>query len=120
VGKILFLDTETGSIEPEEGSVLQLAFVVYDPENPGDLSNTFVAGLKWNTYHVQAKALEINRINLVEHHANALSIGQFCTDFLHFLRAPNLGEKITLGGHNTHFDMKQLMFGSILKKYQLF
>ncbi len=113
MSRILFLDTETGLIDPLPGSVLELAFVVYDPGITEEEPQTFHARLKWPVYQVSAKALEINRINLVDHDKWGVTPVQFCKDLHKWVceHVINVEQpKITLGGHNTHFDMRQLMF----------
>jgi hypothetical protein len=95
-----------------------LAFLNYDSKNPDDLKQTFLADIKWPVYQVAAKALEINKINLVEHDKTAMSPVDFCLRLQEKLMSLypdiNVDEKgsprICIGGHNTHFDRRQLDF----------
>jgi DNA polymerase III epsilon subunit-like protein len=104
--KILFIDTETGGIDPASNSLLSLALVVWK-ENKAQAALEIL--INDGLLNVTEKALAINGIDLAEHQKKALSperaIRQLDT-FLdtHFAK----GEKITLAGHNINFDINFL------------
>jgi len=104
--KILFIDTETGGIDPASHSLLSLALVVWKEL---EVRASIEILVNDGVLNVTEKALEINGINLGEHKKKAVSpvlaLQQF-DQFLdiHFSR----DEKIILGGHNINFDVNFL------------
>jgi DNA polymerase III subunit epsilon len=104
--KILFIDTETGGVDPANHSLLSLALVVW---KEGEVRESIEILINDGVLNVTEKALEINGINLSEHKKKAVSpdlalqqFGQFLD--IHFSR----DEKIILGGHNINFDVNFL------------
>ena len=104
--KILFIDTETGGIDPASHSLLSLALVVWKEL---EVRASIEILVNDGVLNVTEKALEINGINLSEHKKKAVSpvlalqqVDQFLD--LHFSR----DEKIILGGHNINFDVNFL------------
>src|SRR5882757_3710344 len=104
--KILFIDTETGGIDPASHSLLSLALVVWKEM---DARASIEILVNDGVLNVTEKALEINGINLGEHKKKAVSpvlalqqLDQFLD--IHFSR----DEKIILGGHNINFDVNFL------------
>lgn len=111
--KILFIDTETGGIDPTNHSLLSMAFVVWEESKIIDSSEILVND---GELKVTKEALEINGIDLEEHKTKALTPElaiQKMDDFFNIHFSPN--EKITLAGHNINFDVNFIMF--FLKKY---
>ncbi|HMI01342.1 MAG TPA: 3'-5' exonuclease [Pedobacter sp.] len=104
--KILFIDTETGGIDPASHSLLSLALVVWKEL---EVRASIEILVNDGVLNVTEKALEINGINLSEHKKKAVSpvlVLQQLDQFLdiHFSR----DEKIILGGHNINFDVNFL------------
>ena len=104
--KILFIDTETGGIDPANHSLLSLALVVWKEL---DVRASIEILVNDGVLNVTEKALEINGINLSDHKKKAVSpvlalqqLDQFLD--IHFSR----DEKIILGGHNINFDVNFL------------
>ena len=104
--KILFIDTETGGIDPASHSLLSLALVVWKEL---EVRASIEILVNDGVLNVTEKALEINGINLGEHKKKAVSpvlalqqLDQFLD--IHFSR----DEKIILGGHNINFDVNFL------------
>ncbi|MBS1602388.1 MAG: 3'-5' exonuclease [Bacteroidetes bacterium] len=106
--KLLFIDTETGGIDPASNSLLSLGLVVWkELEVEASLEILIDDGI----LNVTAKAIEVNRIDLSEHRKKAVSpveairqMDRFIND--HFPK----DEKIVLGGHNISFDVNFLNF----------
>ena len=99
----LFVDTETGGLNPEVHSLLTATFTVTDK----DLRplGTLNLKIKHDTYVVTAEALRINKINLIEHDkvATPIPTAQILLDNFIF----NYGQKnnrLMLAGHNPGFD----------------
>jgi DNA polymerase-3 subunit epsilon len=101
--KILFLDTETGGINPFKNSLLSIAFVVWSDFKIIDYIEVLIND---GILDVTKEALEINKINLTEHVKIAKSPDLVIKEILDFLmRNFSGGEKITLAGHNINFDV---------------
>lgn len=103
---LLFTDTETGGLDPQHTHILTAAFAVYDYEAKKVL-NTLEFGVRQDPYHVNAGALNVNKIDLVKHYATA-SLPSQCVTMLVDFAAPYFTGKITLAGHNTKFDIGYL------------
>jgi DNA polymerase-3 subunit epsilon len=107
MARLLVIDTETGGIDPESHSILSLGGVIWDD---GILTEQFEILIAERTLCVTPQALEINRIDLVEHCRHGASPAQAMTRLKEFL-AVNFGQelrsqqKISLAGHNIHFDI---------------
>lgn len=101
--KILFIDTETGGLDPTLHSLLSIAFVVWQDFKIID-SKEFL--INDGILNVTPEALVINGINIDEHKKYSVSpevtikgIDSFLS--IHFGET----EKISLGGHNINFDV---------------
>lgn len=62
--RLLFVDTETGGLDPTKHSLLQIGLVCYDSEAREILAQKKI-NVKHDEYVVTAKAMQINGINLV-------------------------------------------------------
>lgn len=104
--KILFIDTETGGIDPANNSLLSLALVVWKGSEIGESKEILIND---GVLNVTAKALEINGIDLDEHKKKAVTPAIAIEEFDNFLKEHfQDDEKIMLGGHNITFDVNFL------------
>lgn len=110
--RLLFIDTETGGLDPEKHSLLSLALVVWeDREIMGSQEFLINDGI----LSVTQEALAINRIDIGMHRQSAISPPQAVEQMFAFTGKHFPPEhKITLAGHNVHFDTRFL--GTFLKK----
>ena len=100
--KVLFIDTETGGRDPGKHSLLSVALVIWEDMKIIDSLEILIND---GILSVTKEALEINRIDLEEHKKNAISSLEAIRRIKVFTGkhfAPR--EKITLAGHNVHFD----------------
>src|SRR6267142_1114812 len=103
---ILFIDTETGGIQPGKNSLLSLALVVWKQSKI--IASTEIL-INDGILDVTEKALEINGIDLEEHKKKAVSPAVALQQFDNFIKANfPTDEKIVLGGHNITFDVNFL------------
>jgi DNA polymerase III epsilon subunit-like protein len=103
---ILFIDTETGGIQPGKNSLLSLALVVWK-ESMIKASTEIL--INDGILDVTEKALEINGIDLEEHKKIAVTPAVAIKQFDDFIKANfPTDEKIVLGGHNITFDVNFL------------
>jgi DNA polymerase III epsilon subunit-like protein len=107
MSKLLVLDTETGGVDPDRHSLLSIGAVVWEDGRQGAELEVLVAE---PDFIVTARAMEINRIDLVAHSrqavapADALAIlTRFVVD--QFRQELASGEKVVLAGHNIGFDV---------------
>jgi len=100
---LLFLDTETGGLDPRKHSLLSLGLVVGDGPR---LLNSLEILVRHEPYVVSAGGMAVNRINLVEHSAAALEPAMALTVLEVFLdqHFPHRCKPIILAGHNVGFD----------------
>lgn len=104
--KIVFIDTETGGLNPAENSLLSLALVVWQEYRILDTREILIND---GVLNVTESALKINGIDVTEHRVHALPPAQAIQEldlFLNLHFSPD--EKITLGGHNINFDVNFL------------
>jgi len=106
--KILFIDTETGGIDPLESSLLSIGLVVWCENEILDSKELF---LNDGRLKVTKEALKVNKINIETHRKKALPSQQVITELIAFLRKHfDFNESITLAGHNVNFDVNFLKF----------
>ena len=104
--KILFIDTETGGLDPNSHSLLSLGMVVWD--------NYFITSSKEifindGILNATEEALNINKIDLDFHKLVAISPKEAIEQIKTFIQENfNSDEKVTLAGHNINFDVNFL------------
>ena len=99
----LFLDTETGGLDPRSHSLLSLGLVVGDGPR---IVNSLEILVKHEPYVVSGGGMKVNRIDLVRHSESALAPGVAMTVLDVFLdqHFPHRCQPIILAGHNVGFD----------------
>lgn len=108
IERIVVVDTETGGLDPKEHSLLSIGLVILDVYNTTvEVGNTLEVILKHDTYKVTGEALNVNKINILEHHNKAVSPDEALNQIVKFLvdNGFNQDNKATLAGHNVKFDI---------------
>ena len=110
---LLFIDTETGGLDPASHSLLSVGLVVGDGSK---VLNSLEILIRHEPYVVSAGGMAVNRIDLVRHSAAALEPKMALTVLDVFLdqHFPHLCKPITLAGHNVGFD--QAFLGAFLAR----
>lgn len=104
--RLLFIDTETGGLDPDKHSLLSLAMVVWEDMEIIDSQELLLNDGKLS---VTAEALSINKIDIEKHKQSALSPSQAIEKLFLFVDKHFPGQrKITLAGHNVQFDVNFL------------
>lgn len=114
--KILFIDTETGGLDPGKHSILSLGLVLWREGEIGASTEIFI-----NDGHLIAtkEALEINRIDLDQHRKTALSPEEAIQQMIRFIKRNfDTSEKITIAGHNISFDISFVRYLLESKSYR--
>jgi DNA polymerase III epsilon subunit-like protein len=108
---LLFLDTETGGLDPRSHSLLSLGLVV--GEGPR-VVNSLEILVRHEPYVVSAGGMGVNRIDLVRHSEAALDPPMALAVLEVFLdqHFPHRCQPIVLAGHNVAFD--QAFLGAFL------
>jgi DNA polymerase-3 subunit epsilon len=100
--RLLFIDTETGGLDPGKHSLLSLAMVAWEDSQIIDSTEILVND---GILSVTAEALSVNRIDIEKHKQSALPPTLAMDEILSFIGKYFPGQgKITLAGHNVHFD----------------
>lgn len=99
--KILVIDTETGGLDAKKHSLLTIGLAVYED---GKIIAEQEYFLKHKDYVVNAKALEINHINLISHDSIAIESKIIIDDIKRFLLSNFGTDKPVIAGHNVEFD----------------
>ena len=98
----LFLDTETGGLDPRSHSLLSLGLVVGDAAGVRDSAEILI---QHEPYVVTGGGMKVNRIDLAKHHEAALPPAAALGALDEFIRAHFPAEaRVTLVGHNIGFD----------------
>lgn len=112
MNRILFIDTETGGVNPNKHSLLSVGLVVWDASEGIVYSNEMF--IKSKEYVVTNTAQRINHFNPKTHDENSIEPKEF------FALIEKINKQyfqefkgIPLGGHNTQFDI-----GFIRKLYE--
>lgn len=112
--KLLFIDTETGGLEPNKHSLLSLGMVVWEDSEIIDSQEILINDGK---LIVTEEALSINLIDIDKHKQSAVSPSEAIEKIQSFISKHFPDQrKITLAGHNVHFDINFLkIFFSVNK-----
>ncbi len=107
--RLLFIDTETGGVNPNKHSLLSIGMVAWDVEL--GIIDSIELFVKNNSYIFTKEAQKINKFNKTEHEKKAIThkkiieeIKRFCT-----INFPT-DTLVPLAGHNTQFDVGFLKF----------
>ncbi len=100
--RLLFIDTETGGLDAGRHSLLSVGLVVWENREIIDSKEILIND---GVLSVTPEALSVNRIDIEKHRQSAVSSSQAVDGIFEFTgkHFPGRG-KITLAGHNVHFD----------------
>ena len=100
---LLFIDTETGGLDPMNCSLLSVGLVFW---KDGEIYNSEEILINDGELKATSEALEINKINLDDHRKNAITPDEAIQRIIQFIqRNFDTSERITLAGHNIGFDI---------------
>lgn len=103
---ILFLDTETGGLNPWVNSLLQVGAVAYINDEVTDLLKF---NIKLDTYNVTDRAMEINGLKFRDLRATGLTPAEGVETLNKFITKNFGDEKPILAGHNPSIDKYMLL-----------
>ena len=100
--RLLFIDSETGGLDPGKHSLLSLAMVVWEDMEIIDSQEILIND---GILSVTKEALSVNKIDIEKHKQSAVPSAQAMDEILLFINKHFPRQrKITLAGHNVHFD----------------
>lgn len=101
--EILFLDAETGGLDPTNSSLLSIGLVVWEE---GSIKAQTEIFLKDSVMAISPDAVKVNRLNLIEHIEKAVYPDAAAAMMIDFCRK-NLScpPPWVIGGHNIYFDL---------------
>lgn len=107
--KLLFMDVESGGLDASKHSLLQVGLAVWQD---GKIVDCFEVHIQHETYHVTAKAMEVNGILLDDHDKIATPPDMAKEMIIEFVRN-HFTERPMVGGHNVGFDLSfmHVLFG---------
>lgn len=103
---IVFVDVETGGLDPQRHSLATIGLVTLGTSS-GRLHQPVVLKLRDTPYRVEARALEINRVNLEKRQEVATEREHAANDLREYLQARSK-KRVMVGGHNVSFDVRSL------------
>jgi DNA polymerase III epsilon subunit-like protein len=109
----LAIDTETTGLE-DECNVLTAYFIILD--NNLNRIDVLDLKIKHKYYTVYPQALEINKINLLDHHndSESLYLELAMIKLSSFLEKNKDNNKYKILGHNVQFDLKMLISNNLI------
>ena len=109
---ILGVDIETGGLSPYS-SVLSIGMIIFNDNLEEVEACEWLVRPEDGEYNVNAQALEINKINLIDHDKNAISEKLIGTEIYEFIKqhSKNGKEKLIPLGHNVQFDIRRIVKG---------
>jgi DNA polymerase III alpha subunit (gram-positive type) len=108
-------DCETTGLTVES-NLLTAYFIIYD-DNLNE-QGSFGLGLRHKVYHVTAKALEVNGIDLVKHDKDAMDLIDARRELMLFLNTYYKKEQFVCIGHNVNFDVRFLKNSGLLTYFE--
>lgn len=105
MSKILFIDTETGGLDPTKHSLLSMALCLWVD---GNLIPSQEWYLKSPQYVITPEALALNKINLAKFDEVAIDKDEAIAQIVNWMSSCQVAPDdfpITVGGHNVYFDL---------------
>ena len=99
--KILFIDFETGGLDPQKHSALTIGLAAYVD---GEVLGWEEHSIKLDTYQVEPFAMSVNGINLAQFTEGGRTPEEITQAIKDFVARFDLGQP-TVGGHNVGFDL---------------
>ncbi len=122
--KVIFVDTETGGIDPNKVSILTFNALVCEFKESGSFKILDSLNLKLKPddgcYHVNAEALAINGIDLVEHNKEAISIADGNLKLYRYLRDHTTKERMVCVGQHIHFDLEHMFMSGLIEERKFY
>lgn len=104
IAKYVCLDTETTGLDANVNNLLTATFIVLDTDlNELDRLNI---SLKSESYTINAKAMEVNKIDIVKHQTNSKDLIDTKAQLINFLKKNKTNFYLTPVGHNIQFDIQ--------------
>lgn len=100
--RLLFIDTETGGIDPQKHALLSIGLVVWEDGNILDSKEIFI---KYGNKFITQRSLSINKINCDIHNQCAVTQTTAIKHILNFIKKYFGNNKVTCVGHNICFDI---------------
>jgi DNA polymerase III epsilon subunit-like protein len=109
----LAIDTETTGLE-KNSNVLTACFIILD-KNLKKIDQLDL-NIKYLYYTIYPQALEVNKINIIQHHNNkdCLYANVCMIKLSNFLQKNKTDEKYCILGHNVDFDINMLLNNNII------
>ncbi|MFT2722392.1 exonuclease domain-containing protein [Deinococcus sp. A31D244] len=112
-GSIIFVDVETGGLDPNRHGLLSIGLVYW---NDGLICDNKIIFVDPEDKLIDDSAISVNGINMQKHILIALKKDKVIKEFSDFVA--KCSEKPLLGGHNTPFDAQFLnTYGIELRDY---
>jgi oligoribonuclease (3'-5' exoribonuclease) len=111
----LAFDTETTGLDYVNSNLLTAYFIILDDSL--NIIDTLDLKLQYPVYNITIKALTINKINIIEHDSNSITIEEAKIKFLKFLNKNKGKYRYTPIGHNINFDINFIKNSGIITEY---
>jgi DNA polymerase III alpha subunit (gram-positive type) len=116
MSKYVALDCETTGLDANVNNLLTATFIILDSELV-ELDRLNIS-LKSESYTINAKAMEVNKIDLIKHHNESIDIIEAKNTLINFLKKNKTNFYLTPIGHNCTFDILFIQNSGLLPKEQ--
>lgn len=106
----IVIDCETTGLKPES-NVLTLCYLILDKELKE--IDRLSLKIKHERYNICEKAMRINKIDIIEHDRDGISISECDKETNEFLKKNKIKDLILIG-HNVNFDINMLKTNKII------
>jgi DNA polymerase III subunit epsilon len=102
--RILFIDTETGGLDPNSSSIISFAAVLWEDRKVCQSMQIFI---NEDPFFAEPQSLAINNIDVAWLKDNGLSVSDAVKNICEFVRLNRIGpaDRFQLAGHNVGFDV---------------
>lgn len=114
--KYIAFDTETTGLDSIKNNLLTVCFVILD-ESLQELSR-FSYNIKHDEYTLSTKAMKVNKIDLIQHEKNALTIKEANKDLTGKLKKLNAEYRLVPIAHNINFDILFIKNSGLLPEHE--
>lgn len=111
--KYLALDLELGG-PALEYSLLTASFGVFSDDQFVDILNL---AIQYDVYHIHPEAMQVNGINLLQHHQSGVSQSEAGAQLIKFLKKHGAGNNLIPVGHGIHSDIAHINQSILSKKH---
>ncbi len=103
--RFILIDIETTGFDCKKHQILEIGVLCIED---GEVIGSLLVPIKHKEYTISIKAMEANKIDLIEHDKTAYGIGSAIELILEFLKEYEMDDRFIVVGQNVDFDIRFL------------